>query len=101
MKEPGPEGPRQASPTDYKRGEKEYQSLAVWWWHSSLIPALRGQRQADICEFQASLVYKLSSRTTRATQRNPASKNKHKNRMSVIEDKIGEMDTLVKEIVKF
>ena len=31
------------------------------------------QRQADLCEFEASLVYKASSRTARATQRNPVS----------------------------
>jgi hypothetical protein len=31
-----------------------------------------------ISEFKASLVYKVSSRTARATQRNPASKNKNK-----------------------
>jgi hypothetical protein len=29
-------------------------------------------------EFEASLVYKVSSRTARATQRNPASKNQKK-----------------------
>jgi hypothetical protein len=40
-----------------------------------LIPALRGQRQADF-EFEASLVYKVSSRTARAIQRNAVSKNK-------------------------
>ena len=27
-----------------------------------LIPALQRQRQVDLCEFQASLVYKVSSR---------------------------------------
>jgi hypothetical protein len=37
-----------------------------------LIPALGRQRQ--ISEFKASLVYKVSSRTTRATQRNPVLK---------------------------
>jgi hypothetical protein len=31
-----------------------------------------------ISEFEASLVYKVSSRTARATQRNPVSKNKQK-----------------------
>jgi hypothetical protein len=31
-------------------------------------------------EFEASLVYKVSSRTARATQRNPVSKNKNKNK---------------------
>ena len=40
-----------------------------------MIPGLRRQRQVDICEFEASLVYKASSRTAR-TVRNPVSKNK-------------------------
>jgi hypothetical protein len=31
-------------------------------------------------EAEASLVYKVSSRTARATQRNPVSKNKNKNK---------------------
>lgn len=35
-----------------------------------LIPALGRQKQADLCEFEASLIYIESSRTTRATQRN-------------------------------
>jgi hypothetical protein len=39
-----------------------------------LIPALRRQ----ISEFKASLVYRVSSRTAGATQRNPVSKNKTK-----------------------
>jgi hypothetical protein len=30
---------------------------------------LRRQRQADLCEFEASLVYRASSRTARATHR--------------------------------
>jgi hypothetical protein len=38
------------------------------------MPALGRQRQADLCKFKASLVYKASSRTARATQRNLASK---------------------------
>jgi hypothetical protein len=37
----------------------------------------RGRR---ISEFKASLVYKVSSRTARAIQRNPVSKNKNKNK---------------------
>ena len=36
-----------------------------------LISALGRQRQADLCEFEVSLVYRVSSRTARATQRNP------------------------------
>jgi hypothetical protein len=35
--------------------------------HTLLIPALRRQRQADLCKFEASLVYRLSYRTTRLT----------------------------------
>jgi hypothetical protein len=52
------------------------------WWHTPLIPALGlglglglGRR---ISEFEANLVYKVSSRSARATQRNPVSKNQKK-----------------------
>jgi hypothetical protein len=37
-----------------------------------------GGRGRQISEFEASLVYKVSSRTARATQRNPVSKNQKK-----------------------
>jgi hypothetical protein len=47
------------------------------WWHTPLIPALRRQRQW-ISEFKASLVYKVSYKTARATQRNPVSRKKQK-----------------------
>ena len=47
------------------------------WWCTPLIPALRRQRQVDLCEFEASLVYRARSRAV--TQRNPVSKKK-KNR---------------------
>jgi hypothetical protein len=40
-------------------------------WCTPLILALRRQRQADLFEFEASLVYRVSYRTARATQRNP------------------------------
>jgi hypothetical protein len=40
----------------------------VWWWSTPLIPALR------IPEFEASLVYGVSSTIDRATQRIPVSK---------------------------
>ena len=46
--------------------------------HIPLIPALGRQRQANLCEFEASLVYKINSRTARATQRNPVSNQKEK-----------------------
>jgi hypothetical protein len=36
---------------------------------AALIPALRRQRQVDLSQFKASLVYKSSSRTAKATKR--------------------------------
>lgn len=42
------------------------------WWHRPLISALGRQRQVNLCEFEASLVYRASSRIGfKATQRNP------------------------------
>jgi hypothetical protein len=41
-----------------------------------LIPAPRRQKQADLCEFETSLVYRGSSGTARDTQRNPVLKKK-------------------------
>jgi hypothetical protein len=38
-----------------------------------------GGRGRQISEFEASLVYRVSSRTARPTQRNPLSKNKQNN----------------------
>jgi hypothetical protein len=47
------------------------------WWHTPLVPALGG-RGRQISQFEASLAYKVSSRTARAIQRNPVSKNQNK-----------------------
>ena len=59
------------------------QMSAGRWWRTPLFPALGRQRQADLCEFEASLVYRASSRTTWAvTQRNPVLKNKTKKQKS-------------------
>jgi hypothetical protein len=41
-----------------------------------------GGRGRWISKFEASLVYRVSSRTARATQRNPVSKNKNKNKQT-------------------
>ena len=46
------------------------------WWCTLLIPALRRQRQVDLCKFEASLIYKASFRTVRAIQRNLSQKIK-------------------------
>ena len=45
-----------------------------------MIPAPRRQRQADFYDFKASLVYRVSSKTARATQRNPVLKRKQINK---------------------
>jgi hypothetical protein len=54
--------------------EKKKINVARQWWCTPLIPALGGIGR-QISEFKASLVFRMSSRTTRATQRNPVSKN--------------------------
>ena len=47
-----------------------------------LIQALRRQRQAYLCEFKVSLVYKVSFKTARAvTQRNSVSDSSSNNKM--------------------
>jgi hypothetical protein len=47
-----------------------------------LIPVLKRQRQADLCEFKASLVYRVNFRTARATQRNPVSTKQNKTKQN-------------------
>ena len=49
-----------------------------------LSPALRRQGQADLCEFEANLVYRVSSRTAKATQRNPVLKEKEKGKKKML-----------------
>jgi hypothetical protein len=46
-----------------------------------------GGRGRRISEFEASLVYKVSSRTARAIQRNPVSKNKQTNKKQKTKEK--------------
>ena len=56
------------------------QESAQALWPMPLVPALitRRQRQVGLCEFEASLVYKASSRTSRAvTEKKPVSKTHH------------------------
>jgi hypothetical protein len=59
--------------------------LARQWSCTPLIPALGRQRQA---EFEVRLIYRVSSKIARATQRNPVSKNQ-KNVVSSASSAVG------------
>jgi hypothetical protein len=52
---------------------KMRQYLKVLSGHG-IMPLILGGRGRQISEFEASLVYRVSSKTARATQRNPVSK---------------------------
>jgi hypothetical protein len=47
------------------------------------MPELWRQRQVDLCELKASLVYRASSRTARTTQRNPDLKQQEQNSLDI------------------
>ena len=53
-----------------KKKRKEKTEKVGQWWCTPLIPALRRQMQADLCEFEASLASTTSSRTvSKATEK--------------------------------
>jgi hypothetical protein len=56
---------------------KVHLKLQLAWWHTPLIPALRRERQGDLCEFEDQPGLQ-SFRTSRATKRDPVSTNKTK-----------------------
>lgn len=66
----------------YIKSKKEKQKFTKFkilgqaWWHIPLIPALRRERQADHCKSETKLIYTVSSRTSRATLKDPAGKEK-------------------------
>jgi hypothetical protein len=53
-----------------------------------------GGRGRRISEFEASLVYRVSSRTARATQRNPVSKKKKKKKRKRERERERERETI-------
>jgi hypothetical protein len=69
-----------------KESKKRFVSQA--WWCTPLIPALGG-RGRQISEFEASLVYRVSSRTARAIQRNSVPKGGKNCEMARSQEKEG------------
>jgi hypothetical protein len=60
-----------------------------------------GGRGRQISEFEASLVYRVSSRTARATERNPVSKNKTKqNKTKHPKQRIKDLTSLQLKLIK-
>lgn len=44
------------------------------WWHTPLTLVFGRQGQTDLCEFLASLIYIVSSRIAKTTEKDPVSK---------------------------
>jgi hypothetical protein len=42
--------------------DKRQRGSGGQWWHTPVIPAFGRQRQGDLCELEASLVYRVSSK---------------------------------------
>ena len=56
--------------------KEEKKKLGSGSTHKPLVPALERQRQVGICQTESSLVYRASSRTAKAIQKNPALEGK-------------------------
>jgi hypothetical protein len=61
----------------------------------SLVSALGSQKQEYLCEFEASLVYQVSSRTARARQRSPVLKNQNDDDDYIDNDDIDDDDKMM------
>jgi hypothetical protein len=76
-REGGREGGREGPMRKEKQENANQKKIPhCWAMVAHDIAALRRQTQVDLCEFEASLVYRVSFRTAGATQRNPVSKRK-------------------------
>lgn len=63
-----PSKPKQKqNPKRCREGKKARMPGLAWYGDTSLIPELGSQRQVDLWEFEASMVYLESSRPARAT----------------------------------
>jgi hypothetical protein len=72
--------------------------LERWaWWRAHLYSQHLGDRGGWISEFEASLVYRVSSRTARATQRNPVSKKNQKTKKTKNKNKTKKIIYIVGE----
>ena len=60
-----------------------------------LISALRKQKQVDLSEFEASLIYRASSRTARDSQRNCHQKKKKKKKNHKKQTKINKINKIL------
>ena len=63
--------------------------------------SIQRQRQVDVCEFEASLVYRVSSRTVRATQRNPVLNKQTSNNKKKKPTGTGEMAQRLRALAVF
>ena len=75
-------GRRKCGRRGWGGGRIKENSKARVWWYRPLIPALGRQRQMDLCEFKASLVYKVEDRQgciEKRCQKNNNKKNPFQN----------------------
>jgi hypothetical protein len=63
------------APVGNRVGRARHHTKTQSWtkYCTPFVPVLRRQRQVDLCKFEANPVYRASSRTARATKRNPVS----------------------------